>query len=92
MFIPIPEKIRTNAPKSYPKAPRIKNAAFTANVKIIFCQTIRLVLLAIRIAVEIFEGSSAIITISASSIAASDPNRPSDFEGPILNQFQLVIV
>ncbi|MNC64363.1 hypothetical protein D3C75_1145560 [compost metagenome] len=48
----------------------------TARAKIIFCQTILRVRLAIPIAAAIFDGSSVIITISAASMAASEPRPP----------------
>ena len=42
----------------------------------IFCRTIRKVFLEIRIAVLILEGASSIRTISAASMAASEPRPP----------------
>lgn len=59
-----------------PKAPIARTINFTPRAKTIFCITIRSVLREIRTTAAIFLGSSSIRTISAASIAASDPMLP----------------
>ncbi|MPN46601.1 hypothetical protein SDC9_194192 [bioreactor metagenome] len=49
---------------------------FTPKANIMFCHTIRFVFFAILIVSTSFEGSSVISTISAASIAASEPKAP----------------
>ncbi len=59
-----------------PPAPRRSTTALMPIAKTIFCQTIFRVLLAIFIALTIFEGSSVISTTSAAFMAASEPTPP----------------
>lgn len=56
-----------------PRAPRIRHMALTANANVIFSYTIRIVFLEIFIARAILAGSSSIRTMSAASMAASEP-------------------
>ena len=59
-----------------PRTPKIITSALTAKQNTMFSFTILSVFLAIRIVFGIFSISSSMITISAASIAASDPILP----------------
>ena len=59
-----------------PTAANTNTANFTPSAKTMFCHTMRMVLRAMRIAEAILEGLSSIRTMSAASIAASDPIAP----------------
>ena len=59
-----------------PSAPSTRITALTPSAKMIFSQTILIVFLAIFMLSAIFDGLSSIRTISADSIAASEPMAP----------------
>jgi len=59
-----------------PNAPKTRKIIFTLNEKIMFCVTILHVNRDISTACANLEGSSVISTMSAASIAASEPNAP----------------
>ena len=59
-----------------PNVPKIRKIILMPIVKTMFCFTIAIVFCAILMAAGIFVSLSSIITTSAASIAASDPNAP----------------